>query len=76
MIDNHKRKSWHVGEDGTGRTVLIWDTDSRPLNDELEEDRDPLAKTYNFLKALEVPDLAIEGEEEDDGSRNPYDSKA
>ena len=72
MID--KSKSWHVGEDGKGRTVLVWDTDSRSANEILEDDRDPLAQTYNFLKALEVPDLAIEDEKPDDGSRDPYDS--
>lgn len=76
MIDKNKNKSWHVGEDGTGRTVLIWDTDPRPLKEKPEEDRDPLAQTYNFLQALDVPDLAIENEDEDDGSRDPYDSKA
>ncbi len=74
MIDKNKNKSWHVGEDGKGRTMLVWDTDSRRAEDTPEDDRDPLAQTYNFLKALDVPELTIENEE-DDGSRNPYDSK-
>ncbi len=73
MIDN-KNKSWRVGEDETGRTVLIWDTDSRQAKTRPEDDRDPLAQTYDFLQALEVPDLALENEKQDDGSRNPYDS--
>ena len=74
MIDKNKSKSWRVGEDGKGRTMLIWDTDPRPTNSQPEDERDPLAQTYNFLQALDVPDLTIENEE-DDGSRNPYDSK-
>lgn len=75
MIDKNKNKSWHVGEDGKGRTMLVWDTDPQRAEVIPEDDRDPLAQTYNFLQALDVPELAIENEEVEDGSRDPYDSK-
>ena len=75
MIDKNRNKSWRVGEDGKGRTMLVWDTDPQRAEDKPGDDRDPLAQTYNFLQALDVPELAIENEEDDDGSRNPYDSK-
>ena len=55
--------------------MLVWDTDPQRAEDQPGDDRDPLAQTYNFLQALDVPELAIENEEDDDGSRNPYDSK-
>ena len=68
MKNQQKSRIWHVGADDVGRPVLLWDRDS---GDNAEHD--PLAKTFNFLKLLDVPDLELE-RDVDDGSRDPYDT--
>ena len=72
MIERRKtaRKDWVVGRDDVGHTVLEWKVDYRATK---RQDADPLAKTYDFLKRLDVPDLAIENEDSKSG-RNPYDT--
>jgi hypothetical protein len=67
------RKDWVVGKDDVGHSVLEWKVDyRRPRGSE----SDPCARTYDFLKRLEVADLALE----DDKPRrmrqglNPYDA--
>ena len=67
------RKEWVIGRDDTGRSVLEWKVDYRATK---RQESDPLARTYDFLKRLDVPDLELQ----DDGrkaraeGRNPYDS--
>ena len=67
------RKDWVIGKDDVGRAVLEWKVDYRATK---RQESDPLARTYDFLKRLDVPDLELQ----DDGSkartegRNPYDS--
>lgn len=68
------RREWVVGQDDTGRAVLEWKLDSGGPRgtDEIE----PAARTYDFLKRLEIPGLELE-EEARRGSYargcNPYD---
>jgi hypothetical protein len=67
------RKNWVISKDEVGRSVLEWQPD--PIRAKRMES-DPNARTYDFLKRLEHPDLAIE----DDGKKpqrptrgfNPY----
>jgi hypothetical protein len=75
MMERRKspRKDWAIGKDETGRAVLEWKVDSRRTE---RQESDPCARTYDFLKRLEVPDLELE----DDPARrsaargcNPYD---
>jgi hypothetical protein len=67
------RKDWVIGKDDVGRAVLEWKVDYRATK---RQESDPLARTYDFLKRLDVPDLELQ----DDGrngqaeGRNPYDS--
>ncbi len=66
-------RPWHVGEDDVGRPMLQWETNATNVAEEFaDEQDDPLAQTYNFLQRLELPDLALENE--DDGNHDPYDS--
>ena len=67
------RKEWVVGKDDIGHSVLEWKVDYRTTK---RQEADPLARTYDFLKRLEVPELALEDEVKKpavDG-RNPYDT--
>jgi hypothetical protein len=53
--------------------MLQWETNATNVAEEFaDEQDDPLAQTYNFLQRLELPDLALENE--DDGNHDPYDS--
>ncbi len=75
MIERRKtpRKDWVVGQDEVGQAVLEWKVDSRSRD---REEPDPLARTYDLLKRLDVPSLSLEGNE-DAGTgegRNPYDN--
>lgn len=72
MIERRKapRKDWVVGRDDIGHSVLEWKVDYRATK---RQASDPNAKTYDFLKRLDVPDLAIENDDPEKG-RNPYDS--
>ena len=72
MKQNAKKKEWVVGKDDVGRATLQWIVDSHETA-QVQEDNDPLAQTYNFLRRLELPDLHLEGESEEEG-HNPYDS--
>ena len=68
------RKDWVVGQDEVGRSVLEWKVD--PMRAKRMEE-DPCARTYDFLKRLEHPELAIEEERKKPASRpaiNPYDN--
>ena len=66
------RKDWVVGQDDIGHAVLEWKVDYRYTK---RQESDPLARTYDFLKRLDAPDLALEEDSKKtaDG-RNPYDS--
>lgn len=72
MVERRKtpRKDWVVGRDEIGHSVLEWKVDHRAT---MRQESDPLEKTYDFLKRLDVPDLALEKEELESG-RNPYDT--
>ena len=68
------RKDWVLGQDEVGRSVLEWKAD--PMRAKRMEE-DPSARTYDFLKRLEHPELAIEEERKKTASRpaiNPYDN--
>jgi hypothetical protein len=75
MIERRKtpRKDWVIGKDEVGRSVLEWTVDRRSTE---RNESDPLARTYNFLKRLETPELALEEDAgcDDSGGRNPYDT--
>jgi hypothetical protein len=67
------RKDWVVGKDDIGHAVLEWKVDYRATK---RQESDPLARTYDFLKRLDVPDLVLEEDAKkagDDG-RDPYDT--
>lgn len=83
MKQDTKKKEWVVGTDDVGRATLQWRVDPEETA-EVRVDTDPLAKTYNFLRRLELPELQLEGdygEEEHDPynsgvySANPFRSK-
>jgi hypothetical protein len=67
------RKDWVISKDDVGRSVLEWKVD--PMRAKRME-QDPCARTYDFLKRLDSPDLALEEEAgEPSPSRrsfNPY----
>jgi hypothetical protein len=74
MIERRKapRRNWIIGRDDTGRPILEWKVDYR---DTERVESDPLARTYDFLKRLESPDLTLEDDDERSATgRNPYDS--
>lgn len=67
------RKEWVVTKDDVGRSVLEWKLD--PMRAKRME-QDPCARTYDFLKRLDAPDLALEEEvanPKSSRSFNPYD---
>jgi hypothetical protein len=67
------RKEWVVGKDDIGHAVLEWKVDYRTTK---RQEADPLARTYDFLKRLEVPELTLEDDLKKptaDG-HNPYDT--
>jgi hypothetical protein len=53
------RKDWVISKDDVGRSVLEWKLD--PMRAKRME-HDPCARTYDFLKRLDAPDLALEEE--------------
>jgi hypothetical protein len=64
------RKDWVVGNDGTGKSVLEWKVDYRDL---CREESDPCARTYDFLKRLDVPSLELQDDSDPPGSGlDPY----
>jgi len=67
------RKNWVIGKDDVGRAVLEWKVDYRAAK---RQESDPLARTYDFLNRLEVPDLSLEDDQRKAKTegRNPYDS--
>jgi hypothetical protein len=65
------RKDWVVGKDDIGHAVLEWKVDYRCTK---REDSDPLARTYDFLKRLDVPDLVLEDDAKEVDGHNPYDT--
>jgi hypothetical protein len=68
------RKDWVLGKDETGRSVLEWKVD--PFRAK-RMDEDPSARTYDFLKRLDHPELEIEEDRKKTKSRpaiNPYDN--
>jgi hypothetical protein len=70
------RRDWVVAEDDVGRPVLEWRVDPRATS---RAQSDPNARTYDFLKRLEVPDLEIEDDARSTGAtraRTPYDNAA
>jgi hypothetical protein len=70
------RRVWVVGKDDVGRAILEWRPERRGLR---ADDDDPSARTYDFLKRLEVPELEILDDcrgTQGGGGRNPYDSDA
>ena len=67
------RKDWVITKDDVGRSVLEWKLD--PMRAKRME-QDPCARTYDFLKRLETPDLTLEEEAtkpSPEGGFNPYD---
>ena len=78
MEKNNKRRMWQVGRDHVGNAVLEWN--SKTLRAERveiyeEPDPDPLSKTYNLLKYLDCPTLALDEPVEFEEGRNPYDTR-
>ena len=69
---NVKKKEWVVSKDDVGRATLKWNVDPNETA-EIEENSDPLAKTYNFLRRLELPELHLEGDYQEE-EHNPYNS--
>ena len=70
------RKDWVLGTDEVGRSVLEWKVD--PFHAKRME-QDPCERTYDFLKRLDHPELAIQEERKNPRSRpaiNPYDHDA
>ena len=65
------RRDWVIGKDDVGRSVLEWKVDYRATK---RQESDPLARTYDFLKQLDVPDLELEDDGRKAEGRNPYDS--
>jgi hypothetical protein len=67
------RKEWIIGKDDVGRSVLEWKVDYRATK---RRESDPLARTYDFLKQLDVPDLELQDDDRKAKveGRNPYDS--
>ena len=67
------RRNWVIGKDDVGRAVLEWKVDQRAAK---RQESDPLARTYDFLNRLEVPDLELEDDHRKTSTegRNPYDS--
>ena len=68
------RKDWVIGKDDVGRSVLEWKVEYRGAK---KPDKDPSARTVDFLNRLDVPDLALEDDR--DVARlkrglNPYDT--
>jgi hypothetical protein len=66
------RKDWVISKDDVGRSVLEWKVDPMRVK---RMEQDPCARTYDFLKRLESPDLALEEEAERaklPRSFNPY----
>jgi hypothetical protein len=53
------RKDWVISKDDVGRSILEWKVD--PMRAKRMES-DPCARTYDFLKRLEAPDLTLEEE--------------
>jgi len=68
------RKDWVVGRDDIGHSVQEWKIDNlRTLGPE----RDPCARTCDFLARLEVAELELEDDSKSSRSQhglNPYDS--
>ena len=66
------RKEWSIGTDDIGRAVLEWKVDHRTTE---RQKADPLARTYDFLKRLDVPHLALEDDAQKSADgRDPYDT--
>jgi hypothetical protein len=63
------RKDWVVGKDDVGHAVLEWKVDYRSTK---RQESDPLARTYDFLERLDVPDLVLE--EDAKNGHDPYDT--
>ena len=62
------RKSWAIGTDEVGRSVLAWQPD--PFRAKRMES-DPNARTYDFLNTLEHPELAIEPDAKKESRAKP-----
>lgn len=71
------RKDWVLGQDEVGRSVLEWKVD--PFRAKRMEE-DPCARTYDFLKRLDHPELELAADpKKKSASRpamNPYDNGA
>jgi hypothetical protein len=71
------RKDWVISKDDVGRSILEWKLD--PMRAKRME-HDPCARTYDFLKRLDAPDLALEEDATDATSSsrsfNPYERDA
>jgi hypothetical protein len=62
------RKEWVISKDDVGRSVLEWKVD--PMRAKRME-QDPCARTYDFLKRLDSPDLALEEEVQKKADASP-----
>lgn len=71
-MQDAKKKEWIVSKDDVGRSTLKWNVDAVETA-EVQEDTDPLAKTYNFLRRLELPALSLESEYREEDC-DPYNS--
>jgi hypothetical protein len=70
------RKDWVLGQDEVGRSVLEWKVD--PFRAKRMEE-DPCARTYDFLKRLDHPELELAADSKKPATRsaiNPYDHGA
>jgi hypothetical protein len=71
MKNDDKQRDWVIGKDDTGTAVLQWTAPTDTLG---RAEDDPLARTYNFLERLDVPDLKIADEAPPEDGFNPYES--
>jgi hypothetical protein len=75
MSKSIKNKVWRVGKDDVGRPILQWKADEIAATDHTPDTADPLGRTFNMLKCLEVPGLTLANEVESNvDGRNPYDN--
>jgi hypothetical protein len=75
MNNSIKNKIWRVGKDDVGRPILQWKADEIAAAGHTPDAVDPLGRTFNMLKRLEVPGLTLANEIESNvEGRDPYDN--
>ena len=75
MNNRIRNKIWRVGKDDVGRPILQWDADGIAAAEHNMDAADPLGRTFNMLKRLDVPGLTLATEVDcDKAGRHPYDN--